>query len=416
MQIGIYQSYWGRVGGGQRYVGVVAKVLARQHRVEVIHHCPDFDAAKVAEPMELDLSRVHFRYVPRLERPSWPSANPLRRLNYERDWGRDLSAGYDLFIDSSDNVPFFCHAHHGALLIHFPLVSFEEFHGHTTASWTSRSWFKRLAGQFFHRLEWRRRFGTYPLCLVNADFTRRWIKRRWGLESVVVYPPLRGGLAPGDKAPIILTIGAFSHTHHKKHEITLKAFRDLCDGGLSGWRYVLAGACGTDAEDQAYVARLRAAAQGYPVEIRTNLSGRELKDLLGQASILWHSMGYGVDEQKDPGRLEHFGMVATEAMAAGCVPIVFNGGGLPESVTHGQTGFLWRTLEELGRYTLEAVGDEALRETLAVAASNRAAHFSEENFAARLLAALAPVLGEDGQSLVGRDKRDEHSSLTPGVA
>ena len=46
-------------------------------------------------------------------------------------------------------------------------------------------------------------------------------------------------------------------------------------------------------------------------------------------------MGYGVDAQREPRRMEHFGMVATEAMAAGCVPIVFCGGGLPEIVSHG---------------------------------------------------------------------------------
>jgi glycosyltransferase involved in cell wall biosynthesis len=394
MNIGIYQSYWGRVGGGQRYIGVVATVLAQQHSVEMVHHCQNMDVGRLAEAMELDLSRVQFRYVPRQERPAWPSANPLRRLKYEREWGREISAGYDLFVDSSDNVPFFCHARQGALLTHFPLVTFEEFHGHAAESWQKRSWPKRLAAQFFHRLEWKRRFATYQLCVVNANFTRQWIKRLWGLDSVVVNPPLRNGLTPRPKQPMILTVGAFSHSRHKKHEITLRAFRKLCDGGLSGWRYVMAGACGPADEDQAYLVRLRKEAEGYPLEIRTNVSGGELKQLLEESSLLWHSMGYGVDEQIEPQRMEHFGMVATEAMAAGCIPIVFNGGGLPESVTHGQTGFLWRTLEELGSHTLEATRDETLRQRLAAAARERARYFSEEKFTARLLDALAPVLND----------------------
>lgn len=392
MNIGIYQSYWGRVGGGQRYIGVVAELLARRHRVEIVHHCPNFAPAAVAEPMELDLSRVAFRYVPNQERPAWPSANPLRRLKYEREWGRDISAGYDLFIDSSDKPPFFCHAPRGALLIHFPLVTFEEFHGHNTETWRQRSWSKRLAGQLFHRLEWNRRFANYQLCVVNARFTQQWIKRLWGLNSVIVNPPLRSGLAPRPKQLQVLTIGAFSHAQHKKHEITLRVFRKLCEEGLSGWRYVLAGACSSAAEDQAYVARLRKEAEGYPIELRTNVSGSELKQLLEEASLLWHSMGYGVDEQAEPRRMEHFGMVATEAMAAGCVPIVFNGGGLPESVTHGQTGFLWRTLEELGAYTSQVIREEPLRKRLAAAAQERARDFAEDKFRARLLDALAPVL------------------------
>ncbi len=196
MKIGIYQSYWGSVGGGQRYIGVVADVLSREHQVELVHHCPNFDPARIAEPMDLDLSRVRFRYLPRRGRPGWPSLNPLRRLGYERDWGRDISAGYDLFIDSSDNVPYFCHARRGVLLTHFPLVSFEEFHGRTTEEWLSRSWISRLSVDFYHRLEWSRRFATYDLCMVNSHFTRRWLQRLWQRDSAVVYPPLRRGLAP----------------------------------------------------------------------------------------------------------------------------------------------------------------------------------------------------------------------------
>jgi hypothetical protein len=36
MIFGIYQSYWGRVGG-------VAELLIRDHHIELVLHCPDFD-------------------------------------------------------------------------------------------------------------------------------------------------------------------------------------------------------------------------------------------------------------------------------------------------------------------------------------------------------------------------------------
>jgi glycosyltransferase involved in cell wall biosynthesis len=392
MKIGIYQSYWGRIGGGQRYVGVVADILARQHHVDVVHHYSDFDANKVAEPMELDLSCVRFRYVPRPERPVWSSINPVQRLRAERAWGQEISAGYDLFIDSSDSVPFFCHADRGVLLTHFPLMTFEEFHGHTAETWRATSWPKRLAAQLFHRFEWGRRFAGYALCVVNSNYTRRWLRRLWGMESTVVYPPLRRNLEPQEKMPVILTLGAFHQAQHKKHEVTLRAFRDLCDRGLSGWRYVLAGACSSSVEDWAYVENLRAQALGYPIDIRTNVSGGELKDLLERSAILWHSMGYGVDPLREPGRLEHFGMAATEAMAAGCVPVVFDGGGLRESVTHGQNGFLWRSLQELTQHTLSLVGDEGLRTRMSRAGIECAKLFSVDQFESHLMQALAPVL------------------------
>jgi glycosyltransferase involved in cell wall biosynthesis len=392
MNIGLYHPYRSTLGGGQRYLGVAAEVLARAHRVELVHHCPDFDPAAVGEALELDLGRVGLRYLPRQQRPDCPPGNAAQRFRWERDWGREISAGYDLFINSSEAVPLFCHAARGVLINHFPLVTFEEFHAHTGEAWRQRSWWRRLAGELYHRFEWNRRFGTYNLCVTNSNYSRAWLRRRWGMDSAVVYPPVRTGLRLLAKEPLILSVGAFHHEQHKKHEVTLKAFRDLCDAGLSGWRYVMAGACGQDEQDRSYLAGLRARAEGYPIEVRTNVRGGELKGLLGSSSVLWHSMGYGVDAAKEPGLMEHFGMVATEAMAAGCVPVVFNGGGLPESVIHGETGLLWRTLDQLNEHTLALVRDDRLRDRLARGAAARAELFSPRCFEERLLQVLGRAL------------------------
>lgn len=395
MNIGIYQAYWGQIGGGQRYVGAVASVLAKHHRVEIVHHCADLDAPRLAESMELDLSGVCFRYVPRRERPAWSSANPFTRYRQEREWCSDISRGYDLFIDNSDNVPFFCHAARGVLITHFPLVQFEEFHGHRGEEWHRRSWIKRSLTKCYHRLEWRGRFANYDLTLTCSAYGRQWLRNYWKREAVVVYPPVRNSFVKRPKLPLILGIGAFVHGQHKKHGILIEAFKRLYDSGLRDWQLVLVGAMKPTPQNSAYVESLQTQADGYPVSLRTNVSAAELRELLEQASIFWHAMGYDVDPFADPARLEHFGMVATEAMAAGCVPIVFNGGGLPESVTHGQTGFLWRTLEELGEHTLKAARDEKLRERLATAAKRRARDFfSEEKFTLNLLSALAPVLND----------------------
>lgn len=392
-KIGIYQSYWGPVGGGQRYVGVVAEVLARSHDVEIVHHAADFDRPRVEEALQIDLSAVRFRHVPRLGRPAWRARTPWGRLRLEREWRREISEPYDVFIDSSDTPPCFCHARYGVLLIHFPLMTYEEFHGHTSDAWQRRPAPVRWLGAFVHRWEWRRRFAGYQLCLVNSHFTKTWIKRLWGLEASVVYPPLRGGFEPRAKEDLVLSIGAFHRAEHKRHDVLLDAYKDLCNRGVKGWRYVMAGACGTAPEDRAYVERLRQTGRGYPIEVRTDVSGAALKELLESASVVWHSMGYGVDPEREPRRMEHFGMVATEAMAAGCVPVVFDGGGLREIVTHERDGFRWRTVDELVTTTQRVAEDASLRRQVAAAARRRATDFGPEAFEHRLLGALAPVLG-----------------------
>jgi glycosyltransferase involved in cell wall biosynthesis len=393
MHIGIYQAYWGQVGGGQRYVGVAAQVLARRHAVEIVHHCETFDQGRVAEGLEVDLDGVSFRCVPRPPRPEHPAGNPLKRLRQERELGREISEPYDVFIDSSDNVPYFCHAPTGVLLVHFPLVTFETFHGHGTDEWRQRPAVMKKLTALYHRLEWKKRFATYGLTLCNSQFTRRWLRARWGRDAAVVYPPTRNSFTPATKDRLILNIAAFDASGHKKHDVLVDSFKGVCDAGLAGWELILVGALRPSAENQAYLERLQKEAAGYPVSFRTNASTIELRKLLEGAAVYWHAMGHGVDPEADPGRMEHFGMVATEAMAAGCVPIVYNGGGLPESVEHGKSGFLWGTLDELGAHTRAVAGDDALRARLGRAAQVRATEFSEEKFAERLVGALGPVLG-----------------------
>jgi glycosyltransferase involved in cell wall biosynthesis len=392
MNIGIYQAYWGPIGGGQRYVGSVAVSLAKQHRVEIVHHCENFDADQVGEAMELDFSRIHFRYLPRQDRPHWPTSNPLSRLRQEREWCAEISRPYELFIDNSDNVPFFCHAPRGVLITHFPLVRFEEFHGHWTDEWRRRSLFAKALTGLYHRLEWWRRFATYELTLCCSEYGREWLKTYWNRDALVVYPPVRTSFQERPKAKRILGIGAFAHDQHKKHGVLIDAFKTLCDGGLTGWELVLVGAIKPSPENTNYLKGLQDRAGSYPVSFRTNASAAELRSLLEEAAIFWHAMGYGVDARANPARLEHFGMVATEAMAAGCVPILFNGGGLRESVNHGENGLLWGTVEELCKHTRTVAADEALRCRLSQAAVRRARDFSQEKFEARLNEVLAPLL------------------------
>ncbi|MBU4190339.1 MAG: glycosyltransferase, partial [Candidatus Thermoplasmatota archaeon] len=57
--------------------------------------------------------------------------------------------------------------------------------------------------------------------------------------------------------------------------------------------------------------------------------------------------GFGVDEEKEPEKVEHFGITTVEAAAAGCVPVVIRKGGQPEIVKEGINGLLWEKEEEL---------------------------------------------------------------------
>ena len=87
-------------------------------------------------------------------------------------------------------------------------------------------------------------------------------------------------------------------------------------------------------------------------------------------------------------------MVMPEAMAAGCLPVAFRGGGIPESVEHGESGFLWLTEDELKQFTLKVIRDDALRSQMADRATWRAEKFARSAFEQRILDVLAPFLYE----------------------
>ena len=71
MKIGIYQATWGGIGGAELYVASMAEVLSRSHQVEIVHHnSVGMSLDRLQEVMDVDLSRVAFRCVPKPERLS----------------------------------------------------------------------------------------------------------------------------------------------------------------------------------------------------------------------------------------------------------------------------------------------------------------------------------------------------------
>ena len=231
----------------------------------------------------------------------------------------------------------------------------------------------------------------YQLLWANSRFTQRWIDRYWQLPSVVLYPPVAvEEFAPGGKETHILSVGRFfTGQHNKRHLVMVEAFRALVDGGLTGWELHLAGGLTPGAAHAAYLEQVRVAAAGYPIVIHTDLSFEALRHLYARSAIYWHAAGYGYDEEEEPIRFEHFGITTVEAMAAGCVPVVYAAGGQRELVADGVTGYGWRTLAELRERTQLLIADSALRTRLAEVAVLASRRFDWTHFRQRLAETLA---------------------------
>ena len=233
---------------------------------------------------------------------------------------------------------------------------------------------------------------TYQTLVANSEFTRGWIRRWWDRDATVLYPPV-GLHDPGPKEPIILGVGRFFAAeagHSKKQRELVEAFRRLVDrGGADGWSLHLVGGC-SDA-DRSYLDEVQAAAEGLPVVFHVDAPGSDLADLYARASIFWHATGLGEDPERDPNRMEHFGISVVEAMSAGAVPVVLGEAGPAEIVEPGRSGQHFSDLDELVATTVALIDDEVERARLSAGAVERAAYFGLDQFADRLEAVVARV-------------------------
>jgi glycosyltransferase involved in cell wall biosynthesis len=229
---------------------------------------------------------------------------------------------------------------------------------------------------------------TYGAVVSNSEFTRGWVERYWERDSKVLNPPVT--MFPrAEKRPMILSAGRFfaAHQGHSKKQVEMvRAFRKLCDGGVSGWVLHLVGGCAADGEG--YLEQVRREAAGYPVELSVNASGVELARLYGEASIYWHASGFGEDAERKPDRLEHFGITTVEAMSAGAVPVVVGLAGQLETVRDGVDGYHFTDLGGLVARTAELIHDPKRRGELSRSAEERAQQYSIDAFDRHLKAVL----------------------------
>lgn len=214
------------------------------------------------------------------------------------------------------------------------------------------------AGIFINILE---RLKSYQIILADSEFTKKWIKIYWKRESEVLYPPVdllfeKYDLSKIKKENWICNVGRFfTLGHGKKQEILVEAFKKFYDQGYKDWQLHLVGGIGNESSSQKFAQYLKNRAKGYPIFFHFNAPRSKVEEILIKSKIYWHATGYGENENKHPIKFEHFGIAPIEAISAGCVPILFKGGGLVEIIKkiNYQKNFIFNSTSDLINKTKE---------------------------------------------------------------
>ena len=336
-----YSPYWNIYGGGERYLLQIAEKL---DEYQLYFIAPDNLKKKAKEFFGLNLRG---KVIEPAALAGHDTAKRFKLLNR-----------FDLFFYTTDGSLFFPFSRRNYLIIQSPKHIPEN------------TFYNRLK-----LLNWR--------IICYSQFMKKIVDRNLKTQSTVLPPVVDTEIfsyREEKKENLILSVGRFflGDMHEKRQDFLIDFFSNN-RRSLAGWRLVLAGNV-SEESSQKYLEKLRAKIIDLPVSIYANLNFNDLLSFYQKAKIYWHAAGYGQDLINHPQKAEHFGITTLEAMASGCVPIVFKAGGQLDIIREGINGWFWEDEETLLQKTVQLASDESGRQDFAERSLKRAEFFSVNNY------------------------------------
>ncbi|MEG3848968.1 glycosyltransferase [Microcoleus sp. herbarium19] len=356
MSIAIYDHGLHFIGGGQKYVATIASLLQNEFDITFIANKP-VTVSDLESWYGLNLSGCKVKIIPL----AFYEKRGMQCID-SSIITEDMENPFDEIARESKNYDIFINANQLEKVK--PLSPISVFFCHFPNTFRNRHF----------------AVDDYTFMIANSQFTVKWLEKRWNLQpTFMLYPPVEMATVKVPKENIILAVGQFEAGGTKKQIELIKAFRSLLadyPAELPGWRLILVG---SSVPKNPYLKTVQNLLKqdSRAIELRVNAELDEVKSLYAKSSIFWHACGLG---EVNPQRFEHFGMATVEAMQNCCAPIVFGGGGQPEIVEHGRSGFLFNTVEELCQHSHQLIVNPDLLAELQAGAQQRSQNFRLARF------------------------------------
>ena len=237
---------------------------------------------------------------------------------------------------------------------------------------------------------------SYNLFMANSRYTKKWTHKYWSKEAIVLNPPVDIEIFKNNviKKNMILNVGRFFvGGHSKRQDILITTFKEMMDRKFldKSWELHFVGGVASGWEHANYVKNMQSSSKGYPIYFHFSADMDTLKRLYAESKIYWHATGYGLNELRNPVGFEHFGISVVEAMSAGCVPILYKGGGLIETIGEN-TDLLWKNIPSLMRTTSKIAADKARTMKLSKYYVKEAEKYSKKHFEKELISIVNKLI------------------------
>ncbi len=208
-----------------------------------------------------------------------------------------------------------------------------------------------------HVINWpyvffERNFEKYDrkLLLANSQFTSGVIKKAMGVDAEVLYPPVSSLFLNAlnvygkkNRKNLVVTVGRI--TDYKRLE-TIPLIASMLR--KNDVKFTIVGFLHDKDTLRKINAEIELLGLKDKVKVLTNISKEDLKKILGKAKVYLH-----------PPTVEHFGISIAEAMAMGCIPVVYHVGGAKEYVPRE---FIYKDLYEAAEKVGKSIDTWSVKE------------------------------------------------------